>query len=528
MGYSTTCVVYQTYEGYLMRVEKINTNIYIPDFLTENKKLQKNNTVVNNTLVTMPSYSYGREMVKPFNPSFTSNISKTALHYALQIPVEDRLASILQGVKKGDFVLLGQDYIQAMKKLRNFKSKITAPIKRIFYLPDNKLNMDYAFFKNDIDDIHLFNINKDSLFVKTGSTHYSVDTGKSMRVIEGNIVQYIGNSAKIDTFPIKDKPKADLKDLRKTFCIPHDYSTEVEKRIEQINSDILAKEIIETTGKNDIIDFSKIGGQKKAVEELKKGILYPIKYPSAFGQGDITRGYILYGPPGTGKTEISRALANEAGINYMYMSGTEFENKYVGESEANVRAFFQGLKENQPAIGVIDEIDAIGKERGDKDVYGAKVVNQILTSMTDLYNSGDNVFILGLTNKYETLDSAMKRSERFSKHIKVGAPENEQETEEILKIHTRNQNLDKDFDYKKIASRLFNIKAVGSDIKYISKLARENMMNRLGIYEKMGNGTFKDTDMLNAKITIADYKAAIEEFTNEHKTISRNPIGFNK
>ena len=99
------------------------------------------------------------------------------------------------------------------------------------------------------------------------------------------------------------------------------------------------------------------------------------------------------------------------------------------------------MKENQPSIGVIDEIDAIGKERGDKDVYGAKVVNQILTSMTDLYNSGDNVFILGLTNKYDTLDSALKRSERFSKHIKVDAPDKEG-IKEILKIHTSGKTLD--------------------------------------------------------------------------------------
>ena len=242
---------------------------------------------------------------------------------------------------------------------------------------------------------------------------------------------------------------------------------------------------------------------------------------------DITRGYILYGPPGTGKTELCRALANESGMNYMYLSGTNFESKWVGESEANVRAWFDELKANQPSIGVIDEIDAIGKERGDMDPHGAKLVNQILTCMTDIYNENDDVFILGLTNKYDALDGALKRAERFSKHILVGAPDKDG-VKEILKIHTKNRPLDNDINMDELSDKLFELKAVGSDIKFVSKLARENMMNRLGIYEKMENGTFADSDMLGAKITQEDFLNAIETFGNQHRHSKRNPIGFNK
>lgn len=167
----------------------------------------------------------------------------------------------------------------------------------------------------------------------------------------------------------------------------------------------------------------------------------------------------------------------------MYLSGTNFESKWVGESEANVRAWFDELKANQPSIGVIDEIDAIGKERGDADPHGAKLVNQILTCMTDIYNENDDVFILGLTNKYDALDGALKRAERFSKHIMVGAPDKDG-VKEILKIHTKNRPLDNDINMDELSDKLFELKAVGSDIKFVSKLARENMMNRLGIYEK--------------------------------------------
>lgn len=506
-----------------MRVERISS---VNNFQNRYRSFNRKNSEINVT--TLPMYSYGRDLLnKPNNLTFTAGISKNALNYALQIPVEDRLASIIQGIKQGDLVLLGKDYTQIMKNIRSLKNKLTTPIKRLFYLPDNKLNKNYVFYKTPLGDFNLFNVNSEELIVRAGSAHYSVESGISMNILPGNLIQYIGEVGKTDRFTFKDAPKTNLSEFKKAFCIPHDYTSEVERKIQKINNDILSKEITEVNKGNDIIDFSKIGGQAQAVQDLKRGILYPVKYPSAYSQGDITRGYILYGPPGTGKTEISRALANEAGINYMYMSGTEFENKYVGESEANVRAFFESLKENQPAIGVIDEIDAIGKERGDKDVYGAKVVNQILTSMTDLYNSGDNVFILGLTNKYETLDSALKRSERFSKHIKIGAPDR-QGTEEILKIHSKNLPLEDDFNHSKVSDKLYEIKAVGSDIKYISKLARENMMNRLGIYEKMENGTFQDSDMIDAKVTIDDFLQAITEFSQRNKKDIHTKIGFSK
>ena len=513
-----------------MKILPISEYYYTNNIYKNNSYVNKSQISENtNNLVSFPKAYYGKDLVKTATPSFngTEGLSKAAIDMALQIPVKDRIAHVMSSIKLGDVILLGSDFNKAQTALRKFANKISLPIKREFYLPDNKLEHQYAFFKHPDGDNHILNINDDVFYIRVNGTHYSLEPGCSSSIQDGNLIQFLDSTKNVgEHFYIKDKPKTNISKFEKLFTRVYDYSKDIEGSVRKLNYETLSREIQQAKGSPIKVDFSRIGGQAKAIEELKKGILYPVKYPAAYSADDITRGFILYGPPGTGKTEISRALANEAGINYMYMSGTEFENKYVGESEANVRAFFQALKENQPSIGVIDEIDAIGKERGEKDVYGAKVVNQILTSITDLYNSGDNVFILGLTNKYETLDPALKRSERLSKHIKIDAPDKEG-IKEILKIHTSGKALDKNIDMDDLSDKLLELKAVGGDIKFVSKMARENMMNRLGVYKKMENGTFTPADMENAVITQDDFLAAIKQFKDRGGKSVR-PIGFNK
>lgn len=514
-----------------MKIQPISGYNYSINIYYKNHNLEKNSQISENTnnVISFPKAYYGMELVNMPTLSFkgAEGFSKAAIDLAQQIPVSDRIAHVMSNIKLGDVILLGSDFNKAQNALRKFVNKISLPVKREIFLFDNKLGHNYAFFRHPDGDNHILNINNDTFYIRVKGTHYSLDPGQSSAIQDGNLVQFLDSTEQLsEQFLIKDKPKTNLSNFEKLFLKVYDYSKEIEDSVRKLNFETLSKEIQQAKGAPSRIDFSRIGGQAKAIEELKKGILYPVKYPAAYSADDITRGYLLYGPPGTGKTEISRALANEAGINYMYMSGTEFENKYVGESEANVRAFFQALKESQPSIGVIDEIDAIGKERGEKDVYGAKVVNQILTSMTDLYNSGDNVFILGLTNKYDTLDSALKRSERFSKHIKCDAPDRGG-IKEILKIHTSGKALDKNIDMDKLSDELFDAKAVGGDIKFVVKMARENMMNRIGIYKKMEAGTFTPADMENAIITQEDFLTAIKQLRDQGSKSVR-PIGFNK
>lgn len=508
-----------------MRISSIQSvNYYAKTNVTNTikKDNQNSNSVLHNNMTSLPNYGYGKDLISKKQVLFTGSISKAAVELAQQLPFEERLASLFENLQHNEIIVTGKDFNKAQTALRKNLGKLKQIIKKEIFLPEKTLNNNYAFIKNISGYVELLNINDKKLTYITGGKKYTLDPGSSFYIVNNDTIQYAD-----DVIHLKEKPKANLSFSRPLFSQVYDFSDEVQQEIVKLNSKTVAKRILKANNPNAPVTFASIGGQAKVIDELKKGIVFPVKFPSSTAGEDVTRGYILYGPPGTGKTELCRALANEAGMNYMYASGTEFEAKWYGEAEANIRAWFDELKNNQPSIGVIDEIDSIGRERSEDYHAGDSVVNQILTCMTDIYNENDDVFIIGLTNKYNSLDSALKRAERFSKHILVGPPDKEG-TKEILKIHTRNKKLDKDVNFDELSERLYAMKAVGSDIKFITKLARENMMNRLGLYEKMDKGTFTDNDMIGAKITQEDFLNAINSFKEQHRTTARNPIGFNK
>ena len=153
----------------------------------------------------------------------------------------------------------------------------------------------------------------------------------------------------------------------------------------------------------------------------------------------VSRGAILYGPPGTGKTLLAQTLAAESGASMFELCATDLADKYVGESEKNCRELFQKAVDAQPSIIYFDEIDALGKARG-KDQYGDKLLAQFLSLMSDLEKRGDNVFVIGSTNRREDLDSAFTRSGRFSTLLEVKAPDLKG-TRQILDIHTTRKRL---------------------------------------------------------------------------------------
>ena len=511
-----------------MRVPVIQANYFTNTGRVQPKNNQNNVVKMQQDPLTSPkselsSYSYGMDLVHRTSPSFKgSEISKTALALAQQFPVEERLASFFQILKHGDIILVGKNFNEAQKALKNHLSKFGQVIKKEYFIKDDKLKNYYAFTKNALGDIEILNVNDKKLFYTTGGKRYYLDPGDSFYITNNDTVEY-----GTDVLHLKEKPKADLSFHRHIFAKTFDMSKSVQNDLANLNKKTVTSLILESKGAPKGVKFTDIGGQAKAIKELKKSILFPVSNPDAYTNDDITRGFILYGPAGTGKTELCRALANEAGMNSSYISGTSVQSKWVGESEANVRAWFDELKLNQPSIGIIDEIDAITANRTGQDVYGDKLVDQILTCMTDIYNQGDDVFILGLTNKYDKLDPAIKRAERFSKHILVGEPDRDG-VAEIFKIHTRNRKLDPNLNIDELVDTMYKDKVVGSDIKFITKLAKENMFERLGIYEKMENKTFQPSDMDNAYLTQEDFQNAIKEFREQHRGSSRNPIGFNK
>lgn len=506
-----------------MRIEQIQaTNFYTKNYTQQKTKNQQNNMINSQSMVSLPNFGYGKDLINKKPIAFKGNeIQKAASTLLSQFPFEDRLASLLQHLKIGELVVTGKDFNTAQKALLKHIKGFDQIIKKEIFMKEESLKHNYAFFKYNFDEYGLLNINDKKLNLISHGKDYKMDSGMNFFIVNNDTIQYAD-----DVIHFKTKPKHDIGYLRSGFATVLDFTKDVEKDVDTLNKKTISKRILQATAPSTKLNFSKIGGQDKAIEELKRGILYPIKYPEGYNEQDITRGYILHGPAGTGKTALCKALANEAGVHSEYASGTAFQAKYVGESEANVRDFFNRLVENQPSIGIIDEIDAIGVERGAGDHYGDKLIDQILTCMTDIYDNGDNVYILGLTNRYDALDTALKRAERFSKHIRIGEPDKDG-VRQILKIHTDGRPLDKNINTDEIVDKMYEAKAVGGDIKFMSKLAKESMMKRLGIYEKMENGTFTEADMKNATITQEDFLNAIEEFKTQHRD-GRRPIGFSK
>ncbi len=213
------------------------------------------------------------------------------------------------------------------------------------------------------------------------------------------------------------------------------------------------------------VTFKDVAGVDEAVEELKQIIEFlknPQKYTSLGGK--IPKGVLLVGPPGTGKTLLAKAVAGEAGVPFISISGSSFVELFVGVGAARVRDLFKTAEEKAPCIIFIDEIDALGKVRGVSPVSGVdereQTLAQLLTEM-DGFDSKKGVIIMAATNRPEILDPALLRPGRFDRHIVVDRPDLKGR-EAILRVHTRHVKLAPDVDLKVIAARTPGM--VGADL----------------------------------------------------------------
>lgn len=273
------------------------------------------------------------------------------------------------------------------------------------------------------------------------------------------------------------------------------------------------------------ISFKDVGGQDKAIDQLKKGILYPVKYPEAFSDTNLEHGFVLYGPPGTGKTLLAKALSNEADAHFIKIDGPELESKWVGETEENWRKIFDEARQNEPSIIFIDEFDSIASKRGKGDIYGDKALNQLLALISDI-RPDEQIFIIAATNRLDNIDPAFIRSGRLGTHIELKSPDTEDAVRSIFEIHIAGKKIDKDVNKNEIAKELFKLRPSGADIAHIVNEARENTFTRLDIYKKMDDDTLTKSDIANITINTQDFLKAIEDFNK--KKFSKTPIGFGK
>jgi cell division protease FtsH len=202
--------------------------------------------------------------------------------------------------------------------------------------------------------------------------------------------------------------------------------------------------------------FDDVAGIDEAKEELQEVVTF-LKKPEQFTAigARIPKGVLLVGPPGTGKTLLAKAIAGEAGVPFFSMSGSEFVEMFVGVGASRVRDLFKKAKENAPCIIFIDEIDAVGRQRG-AGIGGGndereQTLNQLLTEM-DGFEGNTGIIIIAATNRADVLDSALLRPGRFDRQVMVDAPDIKGRLE-ILEVHARNKKLAEDISLTAIARR---------------------------------------------------------------------------
>jgi ATP-dependent metalloprotease len=197
--------------------------------------------------------------------------------------------------------------------------------------------------------------------------------------------------------------------------------------------------------------FADVHGCDEAKEELQELVEF-LKSPESFSTlgGKMPKGVLLAGPPGTGKTLLARAVAGEAQVPFFYMSGSEFDEVYVGVGAKRVRELFANARSKSPAIIFIDELDAVGSKRHERDAaYAKQTLNQLLTEL-DGFEQNSGVIIIGATNFPESLDKALTRPGRFDRNVAVSLPDVRGRIA-ILKHHLRNIKIDVDVDASIIA-----------------------------------------------------------------------------
>ncbi len=267
--------------------------------------------------------------------------------------------------------------------------------------------------------------------------------------------------------------------------------------------------------------FDDVAGAEEAKEdvfELVDFLKHPKKYTKAGAK--IPKGILLVGPPGTGKTLLARAIAGEANVPFFSVSGAEFVEMFVGVGASRVRDLFKTAKRNAPAIIFIDEIDAIGKQRGAGMSGGhderEQTLNQILTEM-DGFEPDSSVIVVAATNRPDTLDKALLRPGRFDRRVHIDLPDMEAR-EKILKLHSKNKTLGKGTHLKSIASKTVGFS--GADI--------ENVMNESAIMAvKNGRKSILQEDMENAveKVSLGPARKSRRITKEEREIIAYHEVG---
>ncbi len=269
------------------------------------------------------------------------------------------------------------------------------------------------------------------------------------------------------------------------------------------------------------VKFTDVAGLKEEKEEVSELIDF-LKNPKKFQKlgARIPKGVLLVGPPGTGKTLLAKAVAGEANVPFYYISGSDFVELFVGVGASRVRDMFKEAKRNAPCLIFIDEIDAVGRQRGTGIGGGhderEQTLNQLLTEM-DGFGANEGIIIIAATNRPDVLDPALLRPGRFDRQVTVNYPD-ALEREEILKVHARNKKFGKDVNLKNLSKRTPGFS--GADL--------ENLLNEsalLAVRRNKSEITMDEIDEATDRVLMGPAKVSRKINDREKKLVSLHEAG---
>ena len=232
------------------------------------------------------------------------------------------------------------------------------------------------------------------------------------------------------------------------------------------------------------IEFKDIAGLTEVKEDLISVVDF-IKNPKKYKKAgaEVPKGVLLYGPPGTGKTMLAKAVAGEAHVAFRAVSGSDFEEKFVGVGANKIRRLFEDAKANAPCIIFIDEIDALGGKRTSGQTSWERMTLNALLSEMDGFDENSGIFIIGATNRIEDLDSALTRPGRFDNHFAVNLPETEKERRSVIDLYSKNKKFEADMDKEYLAKETIGnspatIKTIINDAAIIAARDNNGIINR--------------------------------------------------
>lgn len=272
---------------------------------------------------------------------------------------------------------------------------------------------------------------------------------------------------------------------------------------------------------NNKVTFKDVAGLKEEKEEVKELIDF-LKDPKKFQKlgARIPKGVLLMGPPGTGKTLLAKAVAGEADVPFYFISGSDFVELFVGVGASRVRDMFKEAKRNAPCLIFIDEIDAVGRQRGSGIGGGhderEQTLNQLLTEM-DGFGANEGIIIIAATNRPDVLDPALLRPGRFDRQVTVNLPD-VKGREEILEVHAKNKILSDDITIENLAKRTPGFS--GADL--------ENLLNEaalLAVRRNKDEITMSEIDEATDRVLMGPAKVSHKYSENDRRLVAYHEAG---